>query len=262
MYLRNPTTPAHTSFSWPSTKSMAIYSLIRQAASQSHPTAATPMLLSSTSSTPTQFNPFPSRTAPKKNFFVHIARSTPGSHYTDSNLSYTNLTTKHQKILKRLLPLNKLASNTLHRTPIAQTLPNRPSAHGRIIFLPAWQAFPNLFPSPTSATSLLNAIPPSTCYVCVVNILSSWHTKRSKVLFQCYTHGTLRHRGSCTHETKSSTHMGLSCIQVVVLITCCKSLSLHLSPHGRHRRQEDHQHFPIQASCHSSPGNNCSQQNH
>jgi hypothetical protein len=34
-------------------------------------------------------------------------------------------------------------------------------------------------------------------------------------------------------------HVGLSCIQGVILIACRKSLSLHLSPHGRHRWQED-----------------------
>jgi hypothetical protein len=119
MSLRNPTMPALTLFSWPSMKSMATSSPIRQAASLSHPTVATHMLLSSTSSMPTQFDLFPSRISPKKNFFVHIVRSTSGSHYALSNLSYTNLTTKHQRMLKCLLPHNKLASSTLPWTSIA-----------------------------------------------------------------------------------------------------------------------------------------------
>ncbi len=139
------------------------------------------MLLSSTSLMPMQFNPFPSRIAPKKIFFVHIARSTPGSHDADSNLYYTNLTMKHQKTSKSLLPLNKLAFNTLHHTSITQTPPNGPYAHEKIIFLPAWQAFPNLFPLPTGAASQLNAIPPLTCYILVIKILSSWHTKHLKI---------------------------------------------------------------------------------
>jgi hypothetical protein len=77
------------------------------------------MLLSSTSSMPMQFDRFLSRIAPKKNFFVHIARSMTGSHYAVSNLSSTNLTTKHQRISKCLLPWNKLASSTLPWTSIA-----------------------------------------------------------------------------------------------------------------------------------------------
>jgi hypothetical protein len=136
---------------------------------------------------------------------------------------------------KCLLPLNKLALNTLHWTSIAQTLLNGPYTHGRIIFLPAWQAFPNLLPLPTGAILQLNAIPPSTCYICVVKFshLSTQSTQRF-VFLQCYTHGTPRHRSSCTHETELSTHMGLSCIQDVVLIACCESLSLHLSPLKHH----------------------------
>jgi hypothetical protein len=49
----------------------------------------------------------------------------------------------------------------------------------------------------------------------------------------------------------------LSCIQGMVLIACRKSLSLHLSHHSQHRRQKDHQHVLLQASCHPSPRNNC-----
>jgi hypothetical protein len=49
-------------------------------------------------------------------------------------------------------------------------------------------------------------------------------------------------------------HVGISCIQGMVLIPCHESLLLHLSPHGQHRRQEDHQQVPFQASCHPSPG--------
>jgi hypothetical protein len=104
------------------------------------------MLLSSTSSTPTRFDPFPSRIAPRKSFFVHILRSTPGPHYADSNLLCTNLTTKHQKTSKHLSPLKKIASNTLHQTSITQILPNRPYTYGRIVFMLAWQAFLNSFP--------------------------------------------------------------------------------------------------------------------
>jgi hypothetical protein len=76
---------------------------------------------------------------------------------------------------------------------------------------------------------------------------------RGVVLFQCHTHGSPRHRGSCAHETKLTMHVGLSCIQGMVLIACRESLSLHLSPHGQHRWQEDHQHIPFQASYHPSP---------
>ncbi len=78
-------------------QAVATSSPIRQAASLSHPTAAMHKMLSSRFLMPTWYNPFPSRIAPKKNFFVQIARSTPGSHYADSNLSCTNLTMKHQK---------------------------------------------------------------------------------------------------------------------------------------------------------------------
>jgi hypothetical protein len=67
------------------------------------------------------------------------------------------------------------------------------------------------------------------------------------VLFQHHTHGSPRHRGSRAHETKLMMHVGLSCIQGMVLIACHESLSLHLSPHGQHRWQEDHRHIPFQA---------------
>jgi hypothetical protein len=40
----------------------------------------------------------------------------------------------------------------------------------------------------------------------------------------------------------------------MVLIACCKSLSMHLTSCGQHRRQEDHRHVPVQSSCHLSPG--------
>jgi hypothetical protein len=155
---------------------MATSSPIRQVAFLSHPTASTHMLLSSTSSMPAGFDPFPSRIAPKKNFFMHTPRSTIGSHYMVSNLSYTNSTTKHQRMSKRLLPQSKLASSTLPWTSIAQTLPNVSYAHGKIIFLLEWQAFQNLFPLPTDAASQCNAMPHSTFYVHVIKILSSWHT--------------------------------------------------------------------------------------
>jgi hypothetical protein len=178
MSLRNPTTPASTLSSWPSTKPIATSSPIRQVTFLSHPTAVMHMLLSSTSLMPMRFDPFPSRIDPKKNFFVHTARSMSGSHYAVSNLSYTNSTTKHQRMSKCLLPWSKLACSTLPWTSIAQTPPNVPYAHGIIIFLPEWQAFHNLSPLPTGATSQGNAMPHSTCYVPVVKILSSRHTKR------------------------------------------------------------------------------------
>jgi hypothetical protein len=79
---------------------------------------------------------------------------------------------------KRLLPWSKLASSTLPRTSIAQTLPNVPYAHGRITFLLAWQDYQNHSPLLTGVASQCNAMPHSTCYVHVVKILSSWHTKR------------------------------------------------------------------------------------
>ncbi len=138
MSLRNLTTHAHISFSWQSTRSIATSSLIRPATSPSHPTTVTHILLSSTSLTPQQFAPFLSRIAQKKNFSVHIARSMPGSLSAASNLSCINLTTKHPKTLKHLLPPNKLASSTLYWTSIAQTPPNGPYAPRNIIFLPAW----------------------------------------------------------------------------------------------------------------------------
>jgi hypothetical protein len=122
----------------------------------------THMLLSSTYSMPAQFAWFPSRIAQKKSFFVHIARSTPGSHSAASNLYCTHLTMKHPKTSKQLLPWNKLASSTLYWTSIAQTLSNGQYVHGRIILSPGWQDFPNCFPSPTGAASQLNGIPPST----------------------------------------------------------------------------------------------------
>jgi hypothetical protein len=98
-----------------------------------------------------QFDPFPSRIAQKKNFFVHITKSTSGSHYVASNLSYTNSTMKHQRTSKRLLPQNTLASNTLPQISIAQTPPNKPYAQRIIIFSLAWQASQNPSPLPTVA---------------------------------------------------------------------------------------------------------------
>jgi hypothetical protein len=89
--------------------------------------------------------------------------------------------TRQQNIkgCQTFLPRNKLASSTVPQTSITQTLPNVPYTHGRIIFLPTWQAFQNLSSLPTGAASQLNAIPHSTCYVHVVKIFSSQHTKRS-----------------------------------------------------------------------------------
>ncbi len=68
---------------------------------------------------PKQNDLFPSKIYLKKNFFVHTARSTVGSHNAVSNLSYINLTTKHPKMSKRMLPRSKLASSTLPQTSIA-----------------------------------------------------------------------------------------------------------------------------------------------
>ncbi len=81
-------------------------------------------------------------------------------------------------------------------------------------------------------------------------------------LFQRNTHVSPRHRCFCSHETQLMMHVGLSCIQGVVIIACRESLLLHSSPLGRHGRQEDHRHVPFQASCHPSPRNNCYWQNH
>jgi hypothetical protein len=69
---------------------------------------------------------------------MHIPRSTPGSHYANSNHYYTN-STKHLSLL------NKLAFNTLHWTSIAQTPPNGPYTHGKIIFLASMAGHPKLF---------------------------------------------------------------------------------------------------------------------
>jgi hypothetical protein len=178
--LRNPTSPALTLSLWPSTKSMATSSSIRQATSLSHQTPAMHMVYYSTSLTPMQFDLFPSRIGPKKNFFVHTARSTSGSHYAVSNLSYTNLTTKHPRMSKCLLPQSKLASSTLLGTSIRQTLPNVPYAHGRITFLLGWQDYHNHSPLPTGVASQHNAMLHSTCYIHVIKLLSSWNTKRSR----------------------------------------------------------------------------------
>ncbi len=116
----------------------------------------------------------------KEDFLVHTARSTSGSHYVVSNLSYTNLTTKHPRMSKCLLPGSKLASSTLPWTSIAQNLPNVPYAHGRITFLLGWQDYQNHSPLPTSVASQCNAMLHSTCYIHVIKILSSWHTKYSR----------------------------------------------------------------------------------
>ena len=131
---------------------------------------------------PMRFDLFPSRIGPKKKFFVHIARSTSGSHYAVSNLSYTNLTTKHPRMSKPLLPPSKLTSSTLPRTSIAQTPPNVLYAHGRIIFSMGWQDYQNHSPLPTGVASQHHAMHHSTCYVHYVKILSSWHMKCSRVL--------------------------------------------------------------------------------
>jgi hypothetical protein len=56
------------------------------------------------------------------------------------------LDNKHPKMSKLLSPPNKHASTTFHQISIAQTPPNGLYAPGKIIFLLAWQAFPNLFP--------------------------------------------------------------------------------------------------------------------
>jgi hypothetical protein len=126
-------------------------------------------------------NPSPSKIGPKKTFFMQTVRSTSGSHYALSNLSYTHSTTKHQRMLKCLLPQSKLASSTIPQTSIvAQTLPNMPYTHGRITFLPGWQDYQNLSPSPTGVASQCNAMLHSTCYVHVFKFLSSWHMKRSR----------------------------------------------------------------------------------
>ncbi len=44
---------------------------------------------------------------------MHTTRSTSGSHYVVPNLSHTNLTTKHPRMLKCLSPQSKLTSITL-----------------------------------------------------------------------------------------------------------------------------------------------------
>ncbi len=180
--LRNPTMPALTLSSWPSMKSIATSSPITQAASPLHQTAAMHMLWYSTTLMPIQYDLFPSRIDQKMNCFVPTVRSTSGSHTAVSNLSYTNLTMKHSKMLKPLLPRSKLASSTLPQTSNAQTPPNMPYGHGRITFLPAWQDYQIHSPLPTGVTSQRNAMPHSTCYIHVIRILSSWHTKRSRVL--------------------------------------------------------------------------------
>jgi hypothetical protein len=129
---------------------------------------------------PMQFNLFPSGIGPKKNFIVHTLRSTSSSHTAASILSYTNLTTKHPRMLKRLSPRSKLPSSALPRTSFARTWPNVPCAHGRITILPAWQDYQNHSPLPTGVASQCNAMPHSTCYVHVIKILSSRHTKCSR----------------------------------------------------------------------------------
>jgi hypothetical protein len=174
--------PALTSSSWPSMKSMATSLPIKQAASSLHQIVATHMLWYSTSSTPIQFDLFPSRIGQKMNCSVHTTRSTRGSHTAVSNLSHTNLTMKHPKMLKHLLPWSKLASSTLPQTSIAQTPPNMPYGHGRITFLPAWQDSQIHSPLPTGVASQHNGMPHSTCYIHVVRIPSSRRTKCSRAL--------------------------------------------------------------------------------
>ncbi len=123
MSLRNPTTHAHILFSWPSTRSMANSSPIKPANSPSHPTAAMHMLLSSTSSTPMQFAPFPSRIAQKKSFSMHVSRSKPGSLFAASNLSCINLTTniqRHWNICRNQINCIQYTPPDIHRTNPAE----------------------------------------------------------------------------------------------------------------------------------------------
>jgi hypothetical protein len=181
MSLRNPTTPALTLSLWSSMKSMATSSPIKQAASPLHQTVATHMLWYSTSLMPMQFDLFPSRIGQKKKFFVHTARSTSGSHTAVSNLSYKNSTTKHKDVK---------AFVAMEQTHIQYTPPDihcmnpaeRAIPTWKNHFLPAWLDYQNHSPLPTGVTSQRNAMPHSTCYVHVIKILSSWHTKHSRDL--------------------------------------------------------------------------------
>ncbi len=91
------------------------------------------------------------------------------------------LDNKTSKDVKAFVATEETCIQYTPRASIAQTPPNTPYAHGRIIVSPAWQAFQNRSPLPSGAASQLNAIPHSTCYIHVVKILSSWYTKCSKI---------------------------------------------------------------------------------
>ncbi len=95
---------------------------------------------------------------------MHTVRSTSGSHCAVSDLSYTNSTTKHPRMLKSLLLQIKLASSKLPCTTITQTLPIVQYAHGRITFLTGWQDYQKHSPLTTGVTSQCNAILHLTCY--------------------------------------------------------------------------------------------------
>ncbi len=116
-----------------------------------------------------QFNPFPSRIGPKKNFLVHTTR------LPVSNLSYTNSTTKHPRILKRLLPWSNLASSTSPGHPLHKP---RQTCHTHKEESLSCQDGRTTKIIPTGVASQCNAMLYSTCYVYVVKIFSSWHTKR------------------------------------------------------------------------------------
>ena len=164
---------------------------------------------------------------------MHTLRSMSGSHTAVSNLSYTNSTTKHPRMSKRLLPQSKLASRTPPRTSIAQT---PPACHTHME--------ESLFCQDGRTTKIIphcQLVSPHNAMQCYIQHAMSMLSKssplgtrstRGVVLFQCYTHGSPRHRDSHAHETESTMHVGLSCIQGVVLIACHKSLLLHSSPHG------------------------------
>ncbi len=112
-----------------------------------------------------------SRTKQNKNTFVPTKSPTSTCQVADSNLAFIRWTTKPQRMSKSSSNPNKLHSNTLLRTSIAPTPPNKLFVFGRITSPQVLPAYQNL--SPTGVASPINVTAQSTCFVPVASIPSS-----------------------------------------------------------------------------------------
>jgi hypothetical protein len=92
------------------------------------------------------------------------------------------LDNKTSKDAKAFVATEQTCIQSIPQTSIAQTLLNMPYGHGRITFLPAWQDYQIHSLLPTGVALQQTSMPHSTCYVHVIKILSSWHTKCSRAL--------------------------------------------------------------------------------